>query len=107
PGTPEASVDVFLPILSEGVSASRNNMPSGSIVGDSMIQGVAPGIISLEGSISMEFDGQIIGQMIWLWNGDAGYTATELSGSLGITTTAPTGTPASGGSLVAPVAIAS
>ena len=90
PGTPEASVDVFLPILSEGVNGSRTNMPSGSIVGDSMIQGVAPGIINCEGPISMEFDGNVIGQAIWLWNGDTGYTPSTISSSLGATTAAPT-----------------
>ncbi len=100
-GTPEASVDVFLPILSESVMGSRGNVPSGSIVGDSMVQGVAPGVIDVGGSLSMEFDGQVSGQPVWLWNGDAGYTPTAISASLGAATAAPTGAAAAGGSLTA------
>ena len=104
PGTPMSSVAVFFPILSEGVNANRTNVPSGSIVGDSMTQGVAPGIINCEGPISMEFDGNVIGQAIWLWNGNAGYTVTTISASLGAVTAAPgLAAATSGGSLITAV----
>ena len=97
-GTPTGVVpDVFIPIVSESVQGSRNALPSGSIVGDSMVQAVADGVISVEGNVSQEFEGSVTGQSIWLWNGDTGYTANAIPTSAA--TAAPTPVGAAGGSL--------
>lgn len=104
PNTPltPAAAAIYYPITQESLRADRNPVPSGSIVGDSMVQAVAMGISVCEGSFSMEVEGSISGHPIWLWNGDDGYTATSLlpSASTGWASAAPTlGAPSAGGAL--------
>ena len=102
PGTPDGtSPTVYWPITSESVNAGRNTVPSGSIVGDSMIEAVADGLISLDGGVQMEFDGSACGHPIWYWNGNNGYTSGSIAGaaSHSYVTTLPTLAQTTGGSL--------
>lgn len=98
PGTPPGTTpDVFVPIVSESVAGSRNPLPSGSIVGDSMVQAVGDGVIACEGGYQLEFEGSNVGQSIWLWNGDNGYTPASIATSY--VTSAPTLGDVAGGTL--------
>jgi hypothetical protein len=94
---PQTGADVYLPITGESVTSNRNPVPSASIVGDSMVQAVADGVVSVEGGFQMEMDGSVSGQAIWLFNGNTGYTVVQLGSTYGMATVAPTATPAAGG----------
>ena len=104
PATPltPAAISVYYPIVSESLTANRAAVPSGSIVGDSMISAVAMGVSVCEGGFQMEVEGSVSGHAIWLWNGDNGYTHESLlpSANTGWSSAAPTlGAASVGGAL--------
>lgn len=102
PDTPlvAGAVEVHYPIMSESMKADRTAIPSGSIVGDSMRVAVAMGVSQCEGGFQMEVEGSVSGHPIWLWNGNDGYTDTEILAGAGWTSGAPTvGAASAGGAL--------
>lgn len=85
---------VFLPISGESNKANRPTIMSSSLSQDRMVQTVMNGIQAAEGGYDQPFDGASVGQGIWLFDGDSGYSSSATPGKLATisSATALTGT---------------
>lgn len=89
-GTPPAPAgSTFIPMSSESNKADRPTILSSALTNDRMISTVMPGVQQVEGGWEQPFDGASVGQGIWLWNGDAGYSKGNTPGRLATFTATP------------------
>lgn len=88
-----------LPVKSAAFTAPKTLIFSETIGGDGMKDNAVAGDAESSGSVVQEFDAESSGNLLWLANGDNGYTSAAAT-TVGQITTAPAGTPGGTGATI-------
>lgn len=98
-GVPVAATH-WLPFTQESFAGPRENVESGQLLGDRMVQTLALGIKQCQGGFTLENDCASFGQPLKFWNGDDGYSVANASTLNTILATAPTHAAAGSGGTI-------